>query len=335
MVNKKFRLEPFVFKVKGITKAALYDLYNERLLPITNEMNSALDKTEETSCDSGNSVLDGTYDAATLLFFNKLMELGFGRFYSDVELLSYQKTIVDISPWKLTTLGALSISSNLLSGNKHQANCLARRIQIAKSHFMLTSLYFYVEACPTESDLSNLSEFLSKIKPAFKNLWFIHKDKARFSSIEEKLSEAFSENCAINFESQRDMVCEPVSPARFVINFEGFRTMKELSLLANALHIKEDGVVTPCIHEPNLHLGSIWDLDLAEIVKSEACQNLWLSNRDKIQKCQDCEFRYCCVNPMHFRENKRDFKSAPNNCFYNPYLGEWENHKSLKADSGA
>jgi len=66
--------------------------------------------------------------------------------------------------------------------------------------------------------------------------------------------------------------------------------------------------------------GNIKDENLRSVVDSVDFQLLWNANKDKIEVCKDCEFRYMCVDssPLIFDINKQSYNRFEP-CKYNPY----------------
>ncbi|WP_237274249.1 grasp-with-spasm system SPASM domain peptide maturase [Tenacibaculum ovolyticum] len=72
-----------------------------------------------------------------------------------------------------------------------------------------------------------------------------------------------------------------------------------------------------------------WDFkneSLLKVTSSNKFRENWFVNKDSIKICQDCEFRYMCVDsrtPLKLeKENKWYFNTK---CSYDPYKAEWEN----------
>ena len=68
--------------------------------------------------------------------------------------------------------------------------------------------------------------------------------------------------------------------------------------------------------------GNIRTDKLIDILNIKAFKKVWNINKDKIEVCRDCEFRYICTDCRAIRENKSDIYSKPLNCSYNPYTNE-------------
>lgn len=95
------------------------------------------------------------------------------------------------------------------------------------------------------------------------------------------------------------------------------------SCLNRKLCIDQKGYVKNC---PSMtqHFGHISDCNLEEVIHSQEFQKLWFINKDQIDVCQDCEFRYICPDCRCFIQDENDIYSQPAKCKYNPYICKWE-----------
>ena len=71
--------------------------------------------------------------------------------------------------------------------------------------------------------------------------------------------------------------------------------------------------------ERRISHGSLKKQTLKEVLNNDILN----IQKDKIEGCKDCEFRYCCFD---CRPNSlgKDVLSKPWYCTYNPHNGEWE-----------
>lgn len=72
------------------------------------------------------------------------------------------------------------------------------------------------------------------------------------------------------------------------------------------------------------NFGNIKDTALGKVVASQEFKKYWNLNKDQINICKDCEFRYICTDCRAYIENPDDMYSKPLKCGYNPYTSEWE-----------
>ena len=85
------------------------------------------------------------------------------------------------------------------------------------------------------------------------------------------------------------------------------------------LYFGADLEVYPCVMERRISHGSLKKQTLKEVLNNDILN----IQKDKIEGCKDCEFRYCCFD---CRPNSlgKDVLSKPWYCTYNPHNGEWE-----------
>ncbi len=116
--------------------------------------------------------------------------------------------------------------------------------------------------------------------------------------------------------------CGNVSPYYFRCNLEVFR---ESIAFNNCLNLKIGidtcGNIKNC---PSLDevLGNISSDKIADILHKKELQKYELINKDKIEVCKDCEFRYICIDCRAYR-CEDNITSKPKKCSYNPYRAVW------------
>jgi SPASM domain peptide maturase of grasp-with-spasm system len=119
----------------------------------------------------------------------------------------------------------------------------------------------------------------------------------------------------------------------FVVNLKLFSESQNFNTYFNRkLYIDVNGEIKNSIKSTE-KFGNIKKINLKEIVdiiSSKTFQKIWLSNKDKIDTCKDCEFRYMCVDnkiPYQRSENEWYHKKE---CNYNPYIAKWEGEEGYK-----
>lgn len=89
--------------------------------------------------------------------------------------------------------------------------------------------------------------------------------------------------------------------------------------------IGSDGAVYPCLAERKISYGNVKKQSLSDIFLNKTAKKIRSLNKDKIEICKDCEYRYCCFD---CRIKAGDFlqtayHSKPSLCSYDPYHGQW------------
>lgn len=119
----------------------------------------------------------------------------------------------------------------------------------------------------------------------------------------------------------------PVSPP-FFTDPESFTRSKHCNAcLAGKIAVTASGDVIPCIFARSMICGNILQTPLQAIINGEALRNCWLSTRDCVEKCKDCEYRYCCHDCRPLAQSSdpsRNWLAPSPGCSYNPYIGKWE-----------
>lgn len=87
------------------------------------------------------------------------------------------------------------------------------------------------------------------------------------------------------------------------------------------------GNVIPCQNARSHILGNIFsNISLNDVIKKGCLDEYWYLNKDKIELCKECEFRYgcndCLILTHEFIGNNT---SMPKNlfCSYSPHEGDW------------
>lgn len=117
--------------------------------------------------------------------------------------------------------------------------------------------------------------------------------------------------------------CGCISPFKFRINKDlFFESTNFNNCLHKKLSITHDGYIKNC---PSMKVdyGRIDDIKLIEIAKSNKFKSYWRINKDQIDICKICEFRYICTDCRAFIEDEKNIKSKPLKCSYDPITAVW------------
>lgn len=95
---------------------------------------------------------------------------------------------------------------------------------------------------------------------------------------------------------------------------------------SNKIAVTSKGELIPCVFERDLILGDLKKNTLKDIIKSVNYKFALGLNKDKIDICKDCEYRYACKDcrPLG-KSNNGNIYAKYSRCTYNPYIGIWEN----------
>ncbi len=70
--------------------------------------------------------------------------------------------------------------------------------------------------------------------------------------------------------------------------------------------------------------GNIKNLAISDVLNNHEFNKLWRINKDKINVCKDCEFRYICHDCRAYITEENNIYSKPLKCKYDPYKTVWE-----------
>ncbi|MGI0119109.1 grasp-with-spasm system SPASM domain peptide maturase [Zooshikella sp. RANM57] len=119
--------------------------------------------------------------------------------------------------------------------------------------------------------------------------------------------------------------CGYVSENLMIGNMSLFtESQQHNSCLNRKLSIDVNGQVNNCnVRKENY--GEYDKIDVVDLVKNnKSFSSLWQITKDQISVCQDCEFRYVCVDCRGLISDDQNIYSKPKRCNYNPYKAEWE-----------
>lgn len=117
--------------------------------------------------------------------------------------------------------------------------------------------------------------------------------------------------------------CGNVGPHYFSIHLETFLESKNYnSCLNRKVCIDELGNIKNCPYMKEV-FGNIFRDDIKSLTHNKKFTLLWKTNKDKIEVCKDCEFRYICTDCRAFIKDSKNILSQPSKCPYNPYISKW------------
>lgn len=120
-----------------------------------------------------------------------------------------------------------------------------------------------------------------------------------------------------------DEHCGQVSPAYFSPTMESFSESQKFNTCLNkkvGIDVKGRVKNCPsCSHD----FGNIDEVKIEEVAKLDEFKSIWHINKDSVEICQDCEFRYICTDCRVFISRQDNLYSKPAKCRYDPYSAQW------------
>ena len=83
------------------------------------------------------------------------------------------------------------------------------------------------------------------------------------------------------------------------------------------------GDVFPCVMEREESLGNIKRQTIEELLARSSFRKYWDLTKDQIESCKDCEYRLACFDCRPKAKGRSGYLAKPKECFYDPYIGEW------------
>jgi SPASM domain peptide maturase of grasp-with-spasm system len=123
--------------------------------------------------------------------------------------------------------------------------------------------------------------------------------------------------------------CGQVRPSYFAINIETWSEAQRWNTCLNRkISIDARGDIRNCPSMPR-SFGNIRGTSLHSALAHQDFTVLWSINKDQIEICKDCEFRYICTDCRAYLTKPDDLYSKPSKCTYDPYTAEWRDEIAL------
>ncbi|GCC50896.1 grasp-with-spasm system SPASM domain peptide maturase [Chryseotalea sanaruensis] len=117
--------------------------------------------------------------------------------------------------------------------------------------------------------------------------------------------------------------CGAIHVSNFSVNIETYsESVNFNSCLNRKISVDSKGYIKNC---PSMVVdyGNINDTSLHSALLRKNFKAIWEINKDKIDVCKDCEFRYVCTDCRAYITDSNDIYSKPSKCRYDPYKMKW------------
>lgn len=117
--------------------------------------------------------------------------------------------------------------------------------------------------------------------------------------------------------------CGQIHAGYFVTNTATFTEAQQHNTCLNRkISVDARGDVRNCPSLPQ-SFGKFGKVSLHSALAQRDFTKLWMVNKDQIEVCKDCEFRYICTDCRAYLTDPENPYSKPSKCSYNPYTAEW------------
>ncbi len=117
--------------------------------------------------------------------------------------------------------------------------------------------------------------------------------------------------------------CGRIHPGYFSPNLATFSEAQQFNTcLSGKVGIDVDGEIKNCPSCTEC-FGDAATTPLRDVVQLDRFRHLGKVQRDQVEVCRDCEYRYICTDCRAFRSDPENPLSKPAKCSYDPYSGVW------------
>jgi len=121
-----------------------------------------------------------------------------------------------------------------------------------------------------------------------------------------------------------NLCCGVISQDYFSLNVLQFQESSSFnSCLNKKISIDGEGKIKNCPSMKNTY-GDIFHDSILEISQSKEFIKYWGLNKDMVETCKVCEYRYVCTDCRAYIEEPNNILSKPLKCGYNPFTNEWK-----------
>lgn len=333
MINKKFQLYQCCIPVKGKNKGIIIDFQRKTFYIFENEVIDIINKY------SGESI----YNVFTDFNQNKNIIKKYIKYFLENELIIVSENLenytdINLDFEKPFWLDTVTIEINEM--NLNITNFLMKRVD----ELGLNCLKIIIKNSNVEN-IESIFSMLNASKIQYIILYIQYNNKELVDEITDikksnhRLMEvvffnandsiAGTEINSVSFEKENieSVLLRTVSSVNdFAINLDSFTEAKKYNLSYNrSLYIDEKGNIKKSILDKEIY-GNITGFDLKSIVENTDILGFWSTNKDKIEVCKDCEFRYICTDfsiPIKSNNKGNIIYEREIKCNYDPYKNEW------------
>ncbi len=342
-LSEKFKLNPDVVPVKGISRCLLCDFTRNEYHLIPNSLYQILQKSNITNTIQ--TVIDAFAEGDTkveeiikeyfvfllekeLIFFTNNPEC-----YTEIELnwdypAVVSNAIIDVGAHssldfaeilpQLLTLGCIDVQVRYF-----------REINIEEliSSFLSVTVGSRLKTIEIIAPYKNENALVEaeKLIDAYERIKFIQFYNAPDSKVVKEAGyNGMGFLTIVEGNTANELHCGVVLPHYFVKNVLSFSESQHHNTCLNRkIAIDVEGNIKNC---PSMSqsFGNIRDTTLQEALDHPDFKKYWNVTKDQISVCKDCEFRHICTDCRAYIENPEDRYSKPLKCGYNPYTCEWE-----------
>ncbi len=337
--NIYFKLFANCIPVRGAKRSIICDIDLNKYKHIPNSLFEVLTNCKNRNVGEVKSFYENNIDEGIDKYFSLLLEEGWGfltdhpNSFPEIDTTwetpsAVKNAILDLSSTSTYNVEMALVQLEELGCEGVQIRCFTKvDFEIIRiiSKATLNTGFSYVEFILKYDTTINESNYFSLLSDNFRirNL-IIH------SSIEDKTVNPQNETllvgklhyCVKHIDSESH--CGIIDESFFNSNISLYtESLQFNSCLNRKISIDKNGEIKNC-PSMSLSYGNIKNTTLITALRNDSFKKTWFINKDQIEVCKDCEFRYICTDCRAYTQNKNDAYSKPLKCSYNPYTATWE-----------
>ncbi|MDR2927675.1 MAG: grasp-with-spasm system SPASM domain peptide maturase [Cytophagaceae bacterium] len=330
--NIPFHLKPSVFPVKGYTRSVLLDLHRNIYKFIPNILFSILKEHQGCSVLQIKKFYDK--EAGTIIdeYFNFLLDNEFITLSKSIAFLTIDTEYTEPSRISNAVIEIGNTVPFQLIAELSKANCRLVQLRFIRPVTFDFLMDVIREIAPSRINNIHVILFYSdEIKKRWDETLNITVKLTRayilnapeYSEYRYGLNNSYIAYC-LNSDITYQLHCGTVHPKYFCVTQR--MVMESLhvnSCLHKKIFVDASGNVKNCPYNETV-LGNFKNQKLTDILDSDSYKSLSEIGKDNIAVCNDCEFRYICLDCRVFIDNLQDKYSRPAKCRYNPYIAKWQ-----------
>lgn len=342
-----FRLFACCLPVRGIVRSTICDLQRGEIHFIPNALYEILTRHRDATLQQLRDVVDPEGHAILDEYFAFLEEKELGIWTSEPESFPDLNLYWDVP--SIITNAVIDVDERsshdwaALIGQLHDLGCQALQVRVF-CDWPLAALDAALEETlqgslrgidlllkwTPEHDPERLREFIRKHRRV--------QQVTVHSAPENQIHKPFVENATLVYASQviaSAAHCGQVRPGYFTIGTGFFlEALHFNSCLNRKVAVDAAGEIRNCPSMP-ASFGNARTTDLRAAVMDEQFRALWEVNKDQVEVCRDCEFRYVCPDCRAWVRVSDEKFAKPSKCGYDPYTGTWRDDSTEAAFAAA
>ncbi|HEX6096547.1 MAG TPA: grasp-with-spasm system SPASM domain peptide maturase [Thermoanaerobaculia bacterium] len=330
-----FRLFACCLPVRGVVRSTICDIQRGEIHFIPNTMYELLTKHRDATMPQLRALVDAEGQAILDEYFAFLEEKELGVWTTEPESFPDLNLHWDVP--SIVTNAVIDVDERsshdwpALLGQLHDLGCQALQVRVfcdmplaaldealeETLHGPLRSIDLLLKWTPGH-DPESLRDFIRKHRRV--------QQVTVHSAPENRIHKEFVESANLIYAAQvisSHEHCGQVRPGYFTVGTGFFlEALHFNSCLNRKVSIDAAGEIRNC---PSMaaSFGNAKTTDVRAAVMDEKFRALWEVNKDQVEVCRDCEFRYVCPDCRAWVRVSDEKFAKPSKCGYDPYTATW------------